>query len=106
MIEYVEDFTSELEIESFGNPRIFRDRKIGVDEIRSNDGVTSQASWMATAGHDWIDLEIWGSGSRADRYIAEGTRDCKRGVRRCRAVGNRRRSALWRSVKGLADAGV
>ena len=106
MIEYVENFTSELEIESFGNFRIFRDRKIGVDEIRSNDGVASQASRMATAGHDWIDLEIWGSGSRADRYIAERTWDCKRSVRRCRACGNSRRSTLWRSVEGLADAGV
>ena len=47
VIEDIEKLSSELEVEPFGDLRIFGDVEIRIDEVWSDDRIAPHVSWMA-----------------------------------------------------------
>ena len=101
MVEDIEQFGAELQIEAFGDLRILGDREIGVDESRTGDGVAAKAAWMARARHDWISVASGLSG-RAVEQAGYGQR-CVHGWP---ASWDRGRAARRNSVERFAQHGI
>src|ERR1700739_2779463 len=94
MVEDVEHFCPELQIQAFGDSGVLGDREIRVHEGRSGDGIAAQGSWMAGAGNDRIGFTTWCGRSTAE---GAGHRECRKWC--CRARWNRRRAASRRSIE-------
>ena len=58
MVENIEHFAPELEIEFLGQFRIFCDREVSIEEARPGDRVSPQSSRMTSSENYRIDLVV------------------------------------------------
>jgi|SRR5579859_6730848 len=94
MVEDIEEFGPELQVEPLGDLGVLDDREVGVYEVRAGESVAAETTRMATSSDHGI-----GFASRRRWRRAEGARNRESSIGSCRAVGNRRRSSLQRTVE-------
>src|SRR5262249_51469150 len=106
MVEYVEKFRAELQVEPLGYFCVLGHRKIGVEKVRSDNRVSSERSRMTGAGNDRVGLKARRRRVAADRNIAERAGYRKSRIRRGGARRSRRRTSRGRPVERLTEDGI
>src|SRR5215469_18043252 len=106
MVENVEQFGAELHVEPLGYFRVFGHRKIGVQEVRSDNRISPKGPGMTGAGNDGIDPEARRGRVAAGRNVAEGAGDRKRCIGRRRARRNAGAPPVGVPLNGSQSTGL